>query len=227
MTLKSTEIQPLRNEVINAVALIGEGAPTAEVFWRGVLETQVDMLAESIGDRPALELAMQLVERLTLKLQAADQVHAQELHEQQYLDGATGLYRKSFFLAEYNRYDRGRCTLMLIRWGLRDRLDAGERQAAVAQIGAMIRQVIRVVDFPCRWSEFEFVVLLPRTEVDQASALARRLTSAVRTDPLQAVHITIGLAEAMFDERFDHAFGRADWAIYDAQVNNSDDVAIG
>ena len=51
----------------------------------------------------------------------------------------------------------------------------------LAQISSMLRAAVRETDVVCRYGGDEFVVILPRTDREQAVTVARRLEGALRS----------------------------------------------
>ncbi|MEY4753478.1 MAG: hypothetical protein RJA44_1153, partial [Pseudomonadota bacterium] len=154
-------------------------------------------------------------------------------HRQNYHDELTGLLNRRAFLeraqAEQTESSRplGTACLMLIdlddfkrvneTWG-RDTGDLALRVCAQA-----LHHVLRGHDVLARWGGEEFVALLPRTHLGDASAVAERLRLAlpqVRLGPEQidpGLTASIGLAEWYPGDPLDLPLQGADEALYAAK----------
>lgn len=109
-------------------------------------------------------------------------------------DALTGLYNFRFFKEtlslEMERTRRGTQPLSMIlldidyfkkfndKWGH----ELGNH--ALVHIARLIKVAIRKLDFPCRFGGEEFVILLPNTDLRQASNVAERLRDMIATSPL-------------------------------------------
>ncbi len=110
-------------------------------------------------------------------------------------DALTGLYNFRFFnetlALEMERTRRGTQPLSMIlldidhfkkfndQWGH----ELGNH--ALKHIARLIKVAIRKLDFPCRFGGEEFVILLPNTDLRQASSVAERLREMIATNPLE------------------------------------------
>lgn len=137
-----------------------------------------------------------------------------------YKDTLTGFYNKGFFEAEYgSRYGgSGENSMMLVSCGNLDKIH--DPELVVVQVANLIRANIRTTDFPCRWSNSQFVVLLPRTQEKESEAagklIAMRIINMSMQLDLLGASLSIGIARAVNDVNFEEMFGRADWATYSA-----------
>lgn len=116
------------------------------------------------------------------------------LKEQVRTDALTGLYNFRFFSdalpLEMERASRSFQPLSLIildidhfksfndRWGH----ELGNR--ALSHIAQLIGQTVRKLDFACRFGGEEFVILLPNTDLRQATSVADRLREMIANTPL-------------------------------------------
>ena len=136
-----------------------------------------------------------------------------------YKDTLTGFYNKGFFEAEYgSRYGSGENSMMLVSCGNLDKID--DPELVIAQVANLIKANIRTTDFPCRWSTSQFVVLLPRTQEKESEAagklIAMRIINMSMQLDLLGSSLSIGIACAAKDVKFEEMFGRANWATYTA-----------
>lgn len=109
----------------------------------------------------------------------------------------------------------------------------------LAQIGDVIREVVRNCDIAARFGGEEFIVLAPNTNLAQGQLFAERLRSAIAETKFtcadHSVRLTtsIGLAERQDDEHFDRLSCRADACRAQAKrrgrncVVNDQDIEVG
>jgi diguanylate cyclase (GGDEF)-like protein len=144
-------------------------------------------------------------ERLDELQQAHEQIT--ELSRQVHVDSLTGLFNYRHFLViteqELERTRRtGRPTALIMvdldhfkqvndEWGH----EAGNE--ALKQCAALMRQVLRKVDIPCRYGGEEFALLLPATELAHAVAVANRLRQAIAAAPVAFSGISFPLTASM------------------------------
>jgi diguanylate cyclase (GGDEF)-like protein len=102
--------------------------------------------------------------------------------------------------------------------------EAGDR--ALATLGAVIREHARAGDLTARWGGEAFVVVMPRADVEAATALAERVRAALAATGLDVtVSAGVGAAEAPFDPRA--LLASADVALYEAKRAGRDRTVIG
>jgi diguanylate cyclase (GGDEF)-like protein len=95
-----------------------------------------------------------------------------------------------------------------------DELVQGE--ARLRQIARLLQECIRDDDFVARYSEDEFVVLMPQTNMAGALAFGERLL--VRAADNLACPVWGGVVEAAADETAEKLLSRADSALYSARA---------
>ena len=156
--------------------------------------------------------------------------YGQMLHSDLFKDRLTGFYSNNFFQAEYSRYERSVNAMMLLNCDhiedVMGQFGKQEHDRVLIVVANLIQQSIRTVDFPCRWDESHFIVLLPRTEVQFSKVVAQRIMNTALKCELSGVKLSIGIALAAKGENFRDVFGRADWAMYSAQVSDTNDVFV-
>jgi diguanylate cyclase (GGDEF)-like protein len=136
-----------------------------------------------------------------------------------YKDSLTDFYNKGFFEAEYgSRYGSGENSMMLVSCGNLDQV--GDPDLVIVQIANLIKSNIRTTDFPCRWSQSQFVVLLPRTQQKESEEAGKRIAMRIINSSMQldmmGSTLSIGIARADNDVNFASIFKNADWATYTA-----------
>jgi diguanylate cyclase (GGDEF)-like protein len=101
--------------------------------------------------------------------------------------------------------------------------EAGDR--ALATLGALIGEHARVGDLAARWGGEEFVVVMPRADIEAAHALAERVRAALAATGLGVtVSAGVGAAEAPFDPRA--LLASADAALYEAKRAGRDRTVV-
>ena len=96
--------------------------------------------------------------------------------------------------------------------------DAGDR--AIVQVSQQLRAACRKSDQVCRWGGEEFLVVLPRTGLDEARAVAQRIHAAAGAHALQVgaqpvrITLTLGVAAHVPGESVEQWVARADRALY-------------
>jgi len=91
----------------------------------------------------------------------------------------------------------------------------------LVKLAAMIQSTYRATDSLTRWGGEEFVVLCPNTTLLTSAILAERLRRTVAREDFPAVKnitVSIGVAECMSEETWEHWFKRADDALYAAKL---------
>ncbi len=100
--------------------------------------------------------------------------------------------------------------------------------AVLVEIAARLRAVIGPGGLIYRFGGEEFVVIVPGTTALDAEALAERLRTVVRSEPIEGLFVTasFGVALSFAGERFDYRslFVRADSALYRAKASGRDRV---
>lgn len=207
---------------------LAEGTDDAFSYWASLLDAELAMMARSVGNQRAVALSADLLQAAVTAHEMADGVGSVQLPSSLFRDGETGFYLKTFFIADYSRYDRGDNALIMIRSEFEEVTPPGASSDRLVQkIAAAIRGSIRTVDVPCRWSPTEFVILLPRTNVKDAKLVAERINRSGQLTGLPIGTLSIGITAAVPNEPFDQIVGRADWAVYSAHVSNDHEVRIG
>lgn len=121
--------------------------------------------------------------------------------------------------------DGGEMALLLIDLDhfkrVNDSLGHAEGDRVLKEFSAMLKRELPAHAYPGRFGGEEFLVLLPRTGMDGALALAERLRSmSARFFGRPIAELTISIGVACLDKtetRLDGAIGRADLALYRAK----------
>lgn len=140
------------------------------------------------------------------------------------------LNRRALYDAGQRELDRmqvdgGEMALLLIDLDhfkrVNDSLGHAEGDRVLREFSAMLKRELPAHAYPGRFGGEEFLVLLPRTGMDGALALAERLRSmSCRFFGKRTAELTISIGVACLDKtetRLDGAIGRADRALYRAK----------
>jgi two-component system cell cycle response regulator len=110
--------------------------------------------------------------------------------------------------------------------------DAGDE--VLREFARRLRATVRGADLACRFGGEEFVLVMPDTDAETASAIAERLRVIIETAPFlvqgssTALTITASMGVAVLDpggETADSLLKRADTALYQAKRNGRNQVA--
>jgi diguanylate cyclase (GGDEF)-like protein len=94
---------------------------------------------------------------------------------------------------------------------------------ALKAVATVCGQSIRASDILARYGGEEFCLLLPETDIDEASALAERVRAAVERSPVRAhgrvadLTISAGVSVSREEDATDDLLRRADEALYEAK----------
>ncbi len=187
----------------------------------------------------ALETLVDLSEKRKLE---------EELVRLSITDELTGLYNQRFFYATLGReieaakrYGQSLCLLMLDLDHFKsynDRFGHLEGDRVLKACGQDLRHQVRTTDLACRYGGEEFVVLLPRTFLEEACRVAQRVRLGVKAlvfqphdpnrDPAPSVGITVslGVAEYRSGLSAEDLVRRADQALYAAKEAGRDRVGV-
>ena len=205
--------------LLQEIDAIVQAPDTSPAEHESLIASVATLIAERVGHARALTLATEVLRAI-----GSSTAGTLALPETLYRDSASGLLQPAFFANEYPRYGRGENSLVLLRYEFA--LNQATEEQVGAMIGDLIRESVRTVDVPCRWKACEFLILLPRTSIDQASIVAKRIHDAQVVQQLPRGALTIGIAHANNGEPFDQVYGRASWAVYNAQVTNPDEIGF-
>jgi diguanylate cyclase (GGDEF)-like protein len=186
----------------------------------------------------AAALALLLVRQIALlwaqrnALAGLDRAH-RELSERAALDALTRLPNRDALRArlheEIERARRFEQPLSLCYIDIdffktvNDRFGHAAGDAALREIGGILRRTARSIDFVGRYGGEEFLVVAPGTNINDASTLGERLRAAVAETPSVMIDdiepmqltISVGVAEFPANARsLDQLIARADTALY-------------
>jgi diguanylate cyclase (GGDEF)-like protein len=104
--------------------------------------------------------------------------------------------------------------------------------AVIRMVSAVALRSMRTTDTVARFGGEEYIVLLPDTNVAQASQLAERIRASIATsllhiaDRMIAVTLSIGCAQIDADRTLNQLLERVDKALYTAKATARDRVVV-
>lgn len=179
--------------------------PASLETWERIL-ARWRQLSEAMGKRVSRKLAIIEVLMTSQSLRLPILIEYEELKKLEInavTDSLTGLYNRrlfeEYFDKELNRSLRYNHRLALILLDLHhfkavnDRFGHQEGDRLLKAAAVTLQNSLRTSDYAFRIGGDEFALLLPQTDTEQSSALARRLRTAYeeRIDPM---HIGVGLS---------------------------------
>ena len=105
-------------------------------------------------------------------------------------------------------------------------------------VANVIKDKLREYDIPSRYGGEEFCILLPQTNIEEASIVAERLRSADETKAIEtlkekedsnkniSVTISIGLSQLKETDMAEDLYKRADKALYEAKETGRNKVVV-
>lgn len=167
-----------------------------------------------------------------------------ELERRARHDFLTGLMnRQSFqeqFAIEQRRMQRygGVCSVLMLDLDhfklINDRFGHAAGDETLKEFAKRVRAELREVDCFSRWGGEEFCVLLPASGRDETHAVARRIVSAIATQPFMkdahAIPVTVSIGVSQLrhaGERLEDALSRADAALYSAKQAGRNRAFLG
>jgi len=166
------------------------------------------------------------------------------LEDLSYVDALTGIYNFRYMQRaldmEMERTRRSRLPTSLVMADLdffkrvNDEFGHEAGNEALAHIGRILHEGVRVIDIPCRYGGEEFALILPSTSLVQASKIAERLRIAISSNPvpLKGKHVTItaSFGVASFSHFDDWTVGeflrKADSFLYHAKSSGRNRVWV-
>ncbi len=97
-------------------------------------------------------------------------------------------------------------------------------------VASLLKHNCRKLDMIGRWGGEEFLMICPKTNLDEISVLAESLRRIIEDDRLknvEGVTISLGVAEMTVNDNFNTIIGRADKALFSAKENGRNRVGVG
>ena len=161
----------------------------------------------------------------------------QELEELSRKDSLTGLFNQRAFyehlrreMANATRHKDRLCLAYFDLNNFKQLNDQKGHQAGddvLAATGRCSLNSVRSTDFGCRYGGDEFVIIMPRTNLDEANSVCQRLITAFEAATEHDVTISIGIASTGPDEHMDidSLIQAADEQMYKAKKKAHEDGA--
>lgn len=144
----------------------------------------------------------------TLEQTVADRT--QQLEEMSRRDSLTNLYNQHAFYEHLRRElsgaERYQEPITLAYFDLNGfkMLNDGEGHMVgdelLATIGAIMNEIFREIDYPCRYGGDEFAIILPRTRLEEAYEVCKRLSEAFSSHKTYGVTFSMGIVTTGPDE---------------------------
>lgn len=136
-----------------------------------------------------------------------------EIYYMSYHDPLTGLYNRRFFQEEIKRIDTERnlpiSVIMGDLNGLKVTNDAFGHNAGdnfIKKAAEAIKTACREDDVVARWGGDEFIILLPKTNRDEASAIVQRIKSICSSMNSDSINVSISFGYYTKDEKYQDIF---------------------
>ncbi len=164
----------------------------------------------------------------------------EEMERQAISDGLTGIHNYRHFhdtlyatVSRGDRYAESFCLLMMDLDHFKAVNDTVGHQAGdevLREVAGALRGCSRESDYLARYGGEEFVMILPRTELSEARAMAERIRGRVAAIPVDGdLHVTMSIGVASFPESAtdgDGVLGAADAALLRAKQRGRDRVCL-
>lgn len=105
--------------------------------------------------------------------------------------------------------------------------------AVLVQVSGLIKNSLRGTDIVARWGGEEFLVLLPKTNIEQGITVAETIRETIANRPINyngvehRVTLTLGIASYSANSCFEETIQRADKALYKGKELGRNQVASG
>ncbi|MCG7920661.1 MAG: GGDEF domain-containing protein [Candidatus Thiodiazotropha lotti] len=159
-------------------------------------------------------------------------------------DELTGLYNRRFVIEHISSYERGgrldRRAYALIMTDIdlfkavNDKFGHEIGDKALEVFSKALQRFFRKEDMVARWGGEEFIIVLPNCTLEEASAKAEAIRSAIADEPVardrnQSVYLTasFGVTESLDGERFSDLLSRVDKLLYQAKESGRNCVVSG
>ncbi len=155
------------------------------------------------------------------------------------IDNLTGLYNR-FYIKETFEYEKRQAnryetelSIVMIDVddfkSVNDTYGHNEGDYFLKTISEELKKVFRDTDVVGRWGGEEFLVLLPKTTIDDAYVIAERLRKQIESKLFPHIGsktASFGITKLHENDTLDIAIGRADKALYYAKENGRNQVKI-
>lgn len=194
---------------------------------------------DSFGERD-VELLQTIAPQIAVAIdRTALKDRAGEFQQLSVTDSLTGLLNRRYLderlIEEINRARRHRSEIALMMIDVdnfksyNDSFGHPAGDLALKMVAAAMKETLRADDVAARFGGEEFAILLPRTNVEEAAAIAERIRSRVEHTGFQHRRITISIGIAGYNSEFETSkdwISAADLALYEAKHLGRNNVQI-
>lgn len=157
-------------------------------------------------------------------------VDSRELLRVSITDSLTGIYNRTKFTEEINRWtdycNRNNSPLCLVIFDIDDFKRVNDNYGhligdrVIQNIASTVKEEIRDTDIFARWGGEEFVILLPKTDIHQATEMMEGIRKRIQNnkyDMLENITCSFGLVALRKNEKQESLLQRADRLLYEAK----------
>ncbi|MDO8453216.1 MAG: GGDEF domain-containing protein [Sulfurimonas sp.] len=183
--------------------------------------------------------------KLRFRIKALESTNARLIEEKKALeilsstDKLTGLYNRYKFEETFvyekrqsNRYKTELCIVMMDIDNFKlvnDVYGHNEGDIFLQTISLELKKVFRDTDVIGRWGGEEFLILLPKTSIEDAYEITQRVRKQIEEKIFEHVGsktASFGITKIHENDTLDIAIGRADKALYDVKEHGRNQVKI-
>lgn len=113
---------------------------------------------------------------------------------------------------------------------INDRFGHDKGDEVLVLLARTLKNMVRETDAVCRWGGEEFIILLPQTDISNATHLAECIRASVtkmQIPEISHVTVSIGAAQYQLEETKESLLKRADAALYQAKASGRNKVVVG
>lgn len=227
-------------ETFEIIKGFNEGLPVIIMTAHGSNENAIEFLK-----RGAIDYLPKPIHFEEFKFRVNRALEEKRLKEQAVTDVKTRLFNHAYFrkrleeeLGRAKRYGHDLSLLMLDLDNFKDFNDSHGHLAGdsvLIYVGAILKEITRDCDIPCRFGGEEFTIILPVTDLDGAVRVAERLRESIETSPFNSessgnVTVSIGVSSYNPERNFDAGLSinslieLADKALYLAKKTGKNSV---
>ncbi len=229
--VKNTIARRLKGEKFSSTDTLKALSKDKREFWLLVYSTTISYR----GEWAVLSSFTDISARIELEEELNRQ---KKLYEQlSETDPLTGIYNRRKFESSLlksmkisGRYDR---PLSLIMFDIdnfkliNDSFGHQVGDVVLKELAGLIKTILRDTDVLARYGGEEFMILLPETDIENTKMMAERIRSLVESHVFQvvdAVTVSIGIAEYKKGDSIDDFIKNVDYACYDAKLGGRNRV---
>lgn len=160
-----------------------------------------------------------------------EKIEGKKLTEMAHKDSLTGLYNRNYleYYLDYEhhkgRQNQSDLTVMMMDIDkfkfINDHFGHSQGDDVLREVAGVISRHIRKTDVAGRYGGDEFLVLLPKTSLEEAQTIARRILNTLSEESMRkagaAVSVSIGIAKKAEERAGSAIIEEADRAMYEAK----------